>query len=284
MSDIADRDNPDLEALFDSVAESCQAAPVRAAAPAPASPRGRGKSAAAAAAEAVPVVNETPVPPAMTLAVGREASASEAPEADSSELIQRIGHLTRSLHDSLRELGYDKKIEQAAAAIPDTRDRLAYVANLTGDAADKVLTLTERTLPLQEQIGSQARALSTQWQALFDERLSVDEFKDLVAQTRKYLDGVPRQTAEAHRNLRDIMVAQDFHDLTGQVIRKITEMAQRVEAELVNLLVESVSPAARAEFAVPNGLINGPVINAEGRNDVVANQAQVDDLLASLGF
>ncbi|MDE3012002.1 MAG: protein phosphatase CheZ [Pseudomonadota bacterium] len=264
MSQTAERDNPDLEALFDSVVEARQSS--------------------AAAAPAVAAAVATLVPPAMTLAVGREASGVESTHDGHSELIQRIGHLTRSLHDSLRELGYDKKIEQAAAAIPDTRDRLAYVANLTGDAADKVLTLTERTLPLQEAIGAEARTLSRQWQALFDKRLSVEDFRELVGQTRDYLEAVPRQTAEAHRNLRDIMLAQDFHDLTGQVIRKITEMAQRVETELVGLLVESVSPATRAEYAAPSGLINGPVINAEGRSDVVANQAQVDDLLASLGF
>lgn len=277
MSKSAEHDSPDLEALFDSVVEARQAS---AAAPAPAAARTRAKASPAA----VPKVNQIPVPPAMTLAVGREASSVEVPGDHSAELVQRIGHLTRSLHDSLRELGYDKKIEQAAAAIPDTRDRLAYVANLTGDAADKVLTLTERTLPLQEAIGSQARVLSAQWQALFDDQLSVEEFKALVGETRGYLDAVPRQTAESHRNLRDIMVAQDFHDLTGQVLRKITEMAQRVEAELVSLLVESVSPEVRAEIHVPDGLMNGPVIKAEGRTDIVTNQAQVDDLLASLGF
>jgi chemotaxis protein CheZ len=265
----AEHDNPDLEALFDSVAESIQAVAAK-----PGKP----------SAKKSPSAREATVPPAMTLAVAREASVAEAPSEKGAELIQRIGHLTRSLHDSLRELGYDKKIEQAAAAIPDTRDRLAYVANLTGDAADKVLTLTEKTLPLQEAIGTEARNLSTQWQALYDDRMTVDEFKALVERTRGYLDAVPRQTAESHRNLRDIMVAQDFHDLTGQVLRKITEMAQRVETELVNLLVESVSPQVRAEIAAPDGLINGPVINAEGRTDVVANQAQVDDLLASLGF
>jgi chemotaxis protein CheZ len=266
MTKAAEHDTPDLEALFDSVAEARQAPPAKAA----------PKRAAPAAA--------VPVAPAISLAIGREAAESPAREEMAEELIQRIGHLTRSLHDSLRELGYDKKIEKAAAAIPDTRDRLAYVANLTGDAADKVLTLTEKTLPLQEAIGSEARRLSTQWQALMDNRLSVAEFEALVSRTRGYLDTVPQQTAEAGRNLRDIMVAQDFHDLTGQVIRKITEMAQKVEAELVNLLVESVSPQTRAEIADGNGLMNGPVIKPTGRQDVVANQAQVDDLLASLGF
>ena len=283
MSKAADRDTPDLEALFDSVLEARQAT-VEAG---PAKVTARAKPADEAVAQppaAEPVGEHAHVAPIHVLTVGHEVEELDAQEVKTEELVHRIGSLTRSLHDSLRELGYDKKIEQAAAAIPDTRDRLAYVANLTGDAADKVLTLTEHTLPLQESIGSEARALSAQWQALMENRLSLEEFKTLVEETRGYLEEVPRKTTEAQRNLRDIMVAQDFHDLTGQVIRKITEMAQKVEAELVNLLVESISPEVRAEIHVPEGLMNGPVINAEGRQDVVTSQAQVDDLLASLGF
>ena len=286
MTNAADRDTPDLEALFDSIVdarEPAQPGAAKAAKPA------RPARAAAAPAEGARAARKKPaqpgadVSPFVTLSVARKASEEHRVGTD-EELVQRIGHLTRSLHDSLRELGYDKKIETAAAAIPDTRDRLAYVANLTGQAADKVLTLTEGTIPLQDALGRGARGLSGRWQALMDNQLTVAEFKELVAETRDYLADVPTQTGASSRNLRDIMVAQDFHDLTGQVIRKITEMAQNVEAELINLLVDSVSPEVRAEIVEGNGLMNGPVIKADGRNDIVADQAQVDDLLASLGF
>jgi chemotaxis protein CheZ len=50
----------------------------------------------------------------------------------------------------------------------------------------------------------------------------------------------------------------------------------------MGLLIEVV-PETRKTDEV-NSLMNGPVINAEGRADVVVNQKQVDDLLDSLGF
>ena len=292
----AERDNPDLEALFDSIADARDFAPPGAPSKPAATKAASTKAAVAKATVPTPVKPE-PVPanpeaavdhlagtPPMAVLSAANAALAADGQSGQEELISRIGHLTRSLHDSLRELGYDKAIEHAAAAIPDTRDRLAYVANLTGDAANKVLTLTETALPLQEAMGTQARNLSGRWQALFDNRLSVSEFEALVAHTRTYLDAVPTHASDTSRCLRDIMVAQDFHDLTGQVIRKITDMAHRMEAELVTLLIENVSPETRAEAMATNGLMNGPVISADGRADVVTTQAQVDDLLATLGF
>jgi chemotaxis protein CheZ len=78
------------------------------------------------------------------------------------------------------------------------------------------------------------------------------------------------------------MMAQDFQDLTGQVIKKIIHMAQELEAQLMGVLIDAM-PGERKTESV-NSLLNGPVINAEGRSDVVATQQQVDDLLDSLGF
>ena len=77
-------------------------------------------------------------------------------------------------------------------------------------------------------------------------------------------------------------MAQDFQDLTGQVIKKIVDVTQKMEKQLVDLLVESSPPLANHE--VHAGLLNGPVINPSGRADVVTNQDQVDDLLESMGF
>src|SRR5450830_408499 len=64
------------------------------------------------------------------------ALASSAPAAESNlEVLSRIGHMTRALHDSLRGLGLDKLIEKAASDIPDARDRLDYVARMSEQAA-----------------------------------------------------------------------------------------------------------------------------------------------------
>lgn len=206
----------------------------------------------------------------------------EAEENLPGSVMSRIGHLTRTLHDALRELGYDRLLEKTAASIPDARDRLDYVVKMTEQAAVRALNAIEAAQPIQDRLGDEAERLSAHWQKLFDKQLSVEEFKTLVAGTRDYLADVPKQTRATNAQLLEIMMAQDFQDLTGQVIKKITMLAQNLEQQLVHLLVDLVPADVRSE--IDSGLLNGPVINAAAGPEVVTSQNQVDDLLASLGF
>ena len=197
-------------------------------------------------------------------------------------MINQIGHMARALHDTLRELGLHKEIEKAASTIPDARDRLNYVATITQQAAERVLNATEAAQPVVERLGSDAQQLAKQWDLLFEKKLDVPKFKDLVTQTHAYLHETPRHTKATNAQLTEIMMAQDFQDLTGQVIKKIIELTQTMEQQLLSLLLENAPPSVKAELN--SSLLNGPVINAKGRTDVVTSQDQVDDLLESLGF
>ncbi len=212
---------------------------------------------------------------------GAETGAEAGVEAPGG-VMSRIGHLTRTLHDALRELGYDRVLEKTAASIPDARDRLDYVVKMTEQAAVRALNAIEAAQPIQDRLGEEAERLSAQWQKLFDKQLSVDEFKVLVAATRDYLGDAPKQARATNAQLLEIMMAQDFQDLTGQVIKKIIALAQDMEKQLVHLLVDLVPADLRN--GLDTGLLNGPVVNAAVRTDVVTNQDQVDDLLESLGF
>ena len=203
-------------------------------------------------------------------------------DAGSDKVLSQLGRMTRTLHDTLRELGLNKEIEKAASSIPDAHDRLNYVATLTQQAAERVLNATEAAQPLVENMEVEAQRLSAQWQMLFDKKLDVADFKALSMQTHAFLQLVPKQTKATNAYLLEIMMAQDFQDLTGQVIKKIIEVTQQLERQLLSLLLENVPQSSRAE-AKP-GLLNGPVINPQGRDDVVTSQDQVDDLLESLGF
>lgn len=265
---VVEADSEDLEALFDSVVKDNAAHAQAAARQAvvEATPKGKGKSKAAPKAKAQATRKA-------------EIEAEETPPGD---VISRIGHLTRTLHDALRELGYDRLLEKTAASIPDARDRLDYVVKMTEQAAVRALNAIEAAQPIQDRLGGEAERLSALWQKLFDKQLSVEEFKTLVAGTRDYLAQVPKQTGATNDQLMEIMMAQDFQDLTGQVIRKVTALAQDLEQQLVHLLVDLVPAEMRSE--IDAGLLNGPVVNAAGRSDVVTDQNQVDDLLASLGF
>jgi chemotaxis protein CheZ len=239
---LAEADSDDLEALFDSIVIN-NSAQARSAAP---------------------------------------KAQAEAEEHIAGDVMSRIGRLTRTLHDALRELGYDRVLEKTAALIPDARDRLDYVVKMTEQAAVRALNAIEAAQPMQDRLGQEAECLSADWQKLFDKQLSVEEFKALVDRTRDYLAEVPQKTRATNAQLLEIMMAQDFQDLTGQVIKKITMLAQDMEKELVHLLVDLVPSDVRSE--IDAGLLNGPVVNAAAGSEVVTNQNQVDDLLASLGF
>jgi chemotaxis protein CheZ len=205
-----------------------------------------------------------------------------ADSGSNDEVLSRIGHMTRSLHESLRGLGLDKLIEKAASDIPDARDRLDYVARLSEDAAKRVLDATDAAGPLQDRIDGSAAELKRSWQALLDSGEGNPEWRALAEKTIAAMDGSRAAVGATKGHLMDIMMAQDFQDLTGQVIKRITGIAQNLEKQLVQMLVDFAPAEVKREF--DNSLLNGPQINPEGKTEVVADQGQVDDLLDSLGF
>ncbi|MBP0638200.1 protein phosphatase CheZ [Cupriavidus sp. AcVe19-6a] len=204
---------------------------------------------------------------------------------DSAEqLILRIGNLTRMLRDNMRELGLDKEIERAAQAIPDARDRLNYIAAMTEQAAERTLNAVELAQPIQSDIERQAETLDKRWGAWFEQPVELADARSLVLDTRAFLSEVPGQARATNSHLLDIMMAQDFQDLTGQVIKKMMDMIRTLEQELLQVLIDNVPSERRVEAQAPSTLMNGPQVNPEGKADVVSDQSQVDDLLASLGF
>ncbi len=244
-------DSDELEALFDSILEANTEKPAPAPMPEPA-------------------VTAAPV------------AVAQPSEVEGGGLHSQIGHLTRALHDTMRELGYDKTLERAVGKMPDTRDRLNYISTLTEQAAVKTLNAVEEARPMQQKMESEAAQLSARWQELFERKLDTEQFKSLVQQTRAYLGEVPLNTKATNAKLMDIVVAQDYQDLTGQVLKKLAETVQQLENQLVALLIESLPDEKKK--GMDASLLNGPVVNAEGRSDVVTSQVQVDELLESLGF
>jgi chemotaxis protein CheZ len=202
--------------------------------------------------------------------------------AAQDEVLARVGQMTRMLHENLRGLGFDKLLAKAAHDIPDARDRLDYVARMTEQAAQRVLNATETAGPLQERIETGASGLTAEWEALQQGPFSEQQVRALAARTAAYLDVTRGDASATRQHLLDIMMAQDFQDLTGQVIKRVTELAHGIEQQLLQLLIDYAPPEVRREAAP--GLLNGPQINPGGSADVVANQSQVDDLLDSLGF
>ena len=202
--------------------------------------------------------------------------------SEQDKMLARVGQITRTLHDSLRELGFDKMLKKATIDIPDVRDRLNYVAHMTEQAAQRVLNATDTAIPLQERIESGAGEILIGWQAALKAPFSEANYRDMATLTMQCLTDMKSDTSATKQQLLDIMMAQDFQDLTGQVIRKVTELSHGIEQQLVQLLIDYSPADVRRE--TNNGLLNGPQIHPANKSDVVANQSQVDDLLDSLGF
>jgi chemotaxis protein CheZ len=240
----ANQDSDELEALFDSIAAAAR--------------------------------------PAVQRANGG-ASMHETDSCPADKLIEQVGQLTRRLHETLRGLGYDRSIESAARAIPDARERLSFVAAKSEQAAERCLNAIDSAKPIQDKVEKEAAALSQRWAQVFEGKVTPDEFRALALQTRAYMDELPLHTRATRDHLNEIMMAQDFQDLTGQVLKKVGGMVQQVEQELLKLLIANVS-ARKREAAQSAGLLEGPAVPGVGGTEVVTSQAQVDELLESLGF
>ncbi|MGW8393762.1 protein phosphatase CheZ [Pseudoduganella sp. HUAS MS19] len=280
MTDAAD----DFDALFEEVSAQRANAPAPAPAPAPAAaaPESGDSDDLESLFDSVAASNKTAAP-AAPAAAPAPASPGDAP-AEGGEhadgMFERLGGIVRLLHDSLRELGYDKALTEASTQIVDAQDRLEYVASLTEQAANKVLNTLDDGMPAQEVLSKQAKDMEDRWADLFAGKLSIEEFKALAGDSRTFASKVAQATEAEKARLLEIMMAQDFQDITGQLIKKVVAITKKVESELAQLLKDNAPADVREKIAQKEvSLMSGPSVPSEA-----LNQDSVDDLLADLGF
>ena len=201
--------------------------------------------------------------------------------ASEADVHHKLGQLTRQLHDSLNELGFAEMLRNSMGELPDAQSRLSYIARLTGDAAEKVLSRVEQAKAQHDFLAAETQ------------RVKASLVRDPVAAVAKgeimnYLEDVAHITQEADVHLTEIMMAQDFHDLTGQVIARVVNLAATIEDQLLQLLIQTAPASSQAQVVAAEPAsrphLAGPVVDPENTPDVVTSQSQVDDLLASLGF
>ena len=206
-----------------------------------------------------------------------------------SELFAEIGKLTRQLHDSLMNFQLDSRLSDLATAdIPDAKERLNYVITRTEEAANKTMDAVEAIFPVVDTIQQQIQKVNPLWSKLMNNKLGPVEFKSLCIDIDVLLTNTGNETEHIRSLMTDVLMAQDFQDLTGQVIRKVIDLVREVEESLINMLTafgitaEKVSEQAKPK--VGKNLVEGPIVNKDNRDDIVENQDDVDDLLSSLGF
>jgi chemotaxis protein CheZ len=213
-----------------------------------------------------------------------------------SELFAEIGKLTRQLHESMSNFQLDSRINDLATAeIPDAKERLNYVINRTEEAANKTMDAVETTMPILDNLSGQVKRITPAWTELMHNGLKVNDlkvndFKELCGDLDTLLKDTSKDTQKINELMNEVLMAQDFQDLTGQVIRQVIDLVREVEESLINMLtVFGIStedqPEGQSKLKVGENLVEGPiVVDAKSRYDVVVDQDDVDDLLSSLGF
>lgn len=205
----------------------------------------------------------------------------------SAEIFTEVGKLTRQLHDSLHNFQLDERITGLVNEdIPDAESRLTYVIEETEKAANTTMDAVEKSMPITEALGNRIALILPEWQKLMSREIEIGEFKSLCLDLDKLLLDAATETQTLNLLLTEVLMAQGYQDLTGQVIRRVIELVKEVQSSLVHMLKVFGEPEA-APISVPkkdNIKAEGPVLDAEQRDDVVNGQDDVDDLLSSLGF
>ena len=206
-----------------------------------------------------------------------------------SVLYQEMGKLTRELHDAITSFGMDEKISQLAEMdIPNARERLRHVITMTDEAANRTLTAVEESLPLCEKMESRSKSLFTEWQRFKKRDMNLTEFRVLATKLDDYFEVNTNDAGKLRTSLTSVLMAQDFQDLTSQIIKKVITLVEEVENNLVRLIKltgghENNSSSGTSKRASED-VLAGPVVPGVNDKGVVSGQDEVDDLLSSLGF
>ena len=203
-----------------------------------------------------------------------------------TELYQDMGKLTRELHDSISNFGMDDSINvMAEQEIPDARERLTYVISKTDEAANKTLEAVEDSIPICTALDTSASDLHGRWKKFTNRELSADEFRILSKDIYAFFETTHGLTT-VKEHLTSILLAQEYQDLTGQIIKKVISLVEEVENKLVGLIQMTGSPQVEKKAAPESDAssLDGPPVPGLAHSDTVSGQDEVDDLLSSLGF
>ncbi|MBV8634461.1 MAG: protein phosphatase CheZ [Burkholderiaceae bacterium] len=229
---------------------------------------------------------DTVAAPAPQAAAAAEGATDETEDQTGKPMFERLGGIVRLLHDSLRELGYDKSLSTVATQITDAQGRLEYIGSLTEQAANKVLNAVDVGMPELDLLQKKSKDMDARWGRLFEGKLNVEEFKGLAADSRQFAAAVSDATDAEKARLLEIMMAQDFQDITGQLIKKIVLITHTAEKELAQLLLDNAPPETRAALEAAQAAAKQPTELMQGPSVPTAAMGQddVDSLLADLGF
>lgn len=205
-------------------------------------------------------------------------------------LFNEVGKVTRVLHSGLSEFRLDPRLSQLTQQdLPDAQGRLNYVVSMTETAANRTMDAVDAAFPIADSLAERTGAILPVWQKLFNREMELGEFKSLCLELDEFLKSTEQQSDQLRSQLTEILMSQDFQDLTGQIIRRVTGLVGEVEEHLINIMksfgmTEVENPLQEQDLRAQAICAEGPIHDREKRADVVQSQDDVDDLLSSLGF
>jgi len=216
-------------------------------------------------------------------------SINLAKKSTNADLFSEIGKLTRELHDALTNFKLDAKISDLAAHdVPDAKDQLEYVIKMTDDAANKTMDAVETSISLSADFKNSSEHLVDFWGRIQRKEIKPGEFKVFFDEVGDFLIKIGSDADSINHLMNEVLLAQGFQDLTGQVIKRVITLVKDVEESLVHTikmfgqLDDYKQALVEEKKSTPS--VHGPTIDAEFRADVASSQDDVDDILSSLGF
>lgn len=211
-------------------------------------------------------------------------------------LFAEVGRMTRTLHDAIvnfhNDTNFNASDKEELSRIRDASDRLSYVIQMTEKAANKTMDMIEQTIPMVENMEMNARYLKPEWERLMRREMKPEEFRDLYKKMDVFLLNTIEESQKLKLMYSDILMAQDYQDLTGQIIKRVITLVKEVEESLVKLVRMAVQVDAAAGIShqlsarqlSERDKLEGPNVGTVKIKDAVSGQDEVDDLLSSLGF
>lgn len=197
-------------------------------------------------------------------------------------IYQQVGQLTRELHSTVSQFREDLGSSGVTGQeITDIRTRLHHVIELMEQAANESLAAVEESAPLAKGIVDGADKIADGWDRFRNREMDVEQFRELSDEIAEFMSVAAVNSEQIHERLNEVMLAQSFQDLSGQIIHRVVDVIGKVEDSLVDLVQLSAqgegTPEERREA-------HGPAVPGLMDSDVVRSQDEVDDLLSNLGF
>ncbi len=203
-----------------------------------------------------------------------------------TSLFNELGMLTREIHESINAFSNDHRVaELAEEDIPDAKERLSFIVTKTDEAAHRTMTNAEQTVEIVSAFNARAAEIHERWMLFKTKEMSKQDFLTLTRDIDVFLASISVESEKVKGQMTDIMMAQDYQDLTGQMIKQVTNMVQEIEGKLVRLVAITGAKISENENEHKDGtMAHGPQLATANKAEVATNQDEVDDLLASLGF